>query len=389
MCSQKYDLANVFITEMKRSGPLSRGKIFIIVSAAIVLAATAGLTLFSIEKTVSVKYQHAVNLLESDDYIKAKEEFLCFSGYRDSAVKAKECQDSMDYNYAEALLKSGEYAAAKEAFAALGDFGSAPKKVFECDYQAAAALMDSGKLEEAEGAFLALGGFSDSEEQAGKCRNELDYTAAAELLNQKDYEHAYSLFKPLGDYKDSAEKLKECRNNLDYIAADLAYKEKDFYTAYQGFTQLGSFSDSTKRAARCIQKKPKTGQIYRDHSIHGYESPFGKSYDSRLTLKAPSSGYYVFVKIYWGNRHISSVFIAPGKRATVKLPWLLGEFNQIYSINAAAGKLWFGQRAAFGDNAYYGVVSRDYRMKHNGSYTITLRVNKGKMKYTEISRTGF
>lgn len=374
MYSQNYN-AQFFNEDEPCRKPLSRGKIFMIVSAAIVLAATAGLTLFSMEKIVSVKYEHALALLDSNDYLKAKEEFLCFSGYRDSAAKAKECQESMDFNYAEALFKSGDYASAKEIFAALGDFKGARDKTLECDYRAATALMDSGKLEEAENAFLALGGYLDSKEQAEQCRNELDYTAADELLSRKDYAGALGLFSTIAGYKDSADKAAECQNNIGYTEADTAFKEKKYYTAYTGFMRLGNFSDSAKRAAGCIQKKPGSGQIYRNSKYKSKTCP--------LVFKSPKDGYCTFIKVYNYDVLICSVFIAPGKKVTVKLP------AATYQLKEAIGKIWFGPGEAFGDNNAYYSVSEDLRLQKGTISTLTLRAKKGNMDSSEIGRSDF
>jgi hypothetical protein len=366
----------VFISETLRRKPLPRGKFIMLISAVIVLVMTIGLTLLSIENMYSLKYEQAAALMDSNNLLKAKEEFSDLKGYRDSAGRAQECQDRYDFDCADALLQSGDFINAKTAFIALGDFGNAPEKVMECDYAAAMALMDSGELKEARYAFLALGSFSDSEEQADRCRTELDYIAATELLYQQDYAHALDAFESLGAYKDSESMAKECSNYLDYAKAEKAFSEENFYTAYLGFLNLGIFSDSAERAAACIQKNPKSGQIYRNPTYNSKACP--------LTIKTPKDGYTTFIKIYGGDTLVSSLFIAPGKKVTVKLP------PGTYIIKEAFGITWFGQNEMFGDeDAYYGIVGDNFKLEEGYVYSLTYGSKKGNTESTEIGRADF
>lgn len=374
MYSQKYD-TQVFIADAPRRDPLSRGKIIMIISAAAVLVMTTGLSFFAIEKIFSLKYGQAVALMDSNNFLKAKEEFLSFSGYRDSAARAQECRDSMDFDSAEALLESGDYVSARKIFIALEDFGEAPEKVLECDYKAATELLSAGNTQEAKDAFLVLGDFSDSEERARLCQNEIDYNEAADLLSQEDYTAALDIFESLKGYKDSQSKAVECNNHLDYAKAEKAFSEGNFYTAYLSYIKLGNFSDSAERAAACVQKNPASGQIYRNPNYSKKTCP--------LTIKAPKDGYSTFIKIYHSGTLVSSVFIASGKKVTVNLP------AGTYELREAAGKTWFGQNEAFGDeDAYYG-ASGELKLKKGYICTLSLRVKKGNMDSTEIERSDF
>lgn len=390
------------IADAPRKGPLSRGKIIMIIFAAVVLVMTIGLSFFAIEKMFSLKYEQAVALMDSNDLLKAKEEFLILNGYRDSPEKARECQDRYDFDIANTLLKAGDYVSARKIFAALGNYGEAPEKVKECDYEAAMALMNLGKLQEAKLAFRMLGSFSDSEAQADKCQKEMDYIAAVDLLDRqdyvnaldafrtlntykdspdkaqecmdclygadyaaaikllrnKDYKNALTAFKSLGYYKDSADKAQECQNNLDYIEADKAYKDKLFYTAYVAFSLLGDFSDSAERAARCVQKSPKSGQIYRN--------PRYKSSTSTVMFKAPKSEYSTCLKIYNGNTLVSTVFVASGKNATISLP------AGAYTIKKATGTKWYGSIEAFGTNVSFKTFMSDAVVNPHKIYILNL-----------------
>ncbi len=356
---------------------MPRGKKIMVISALVVLAVTAAFTVFSIEKVFSLKYGHAVALMDSNNYLEAKAEFLNFSGYRDSSAKARECQNRYDFDTADALLGSGDYLSAKKIFAALVDFDGAPDKANECDYNIAADLFKNGEPEKAKAAFIALGDYSDSAVQAEKCQTELDYIAAVELFDKQDYTGALAAFESLKGYKESERKTFECNNHLDYAKAEKAYGEGNFYTAYLGFIKLRYFSDSADRAAACIQPNPASGQIYRNPSYSKKTCP--------LTLKTAKNMLPMFIKIYKGGTLISSVFIAPGKKVTVKLP------AGTYIIKGADGENWFGPNEAFGDDAYYGIVSEKYAMKSGWVYSIAFSAEskRGSSESSDIERSDF
>ncbi len=374
MYLQKSD-TQVYIADIPRKKPLPRGKKFMIITAVAVLAVTIGFTVFSIEKIFSLKYEHAVSLMDSNNYLDARAEFLRFSGYRDSSAKARECQNMYDFHTADAMLKSGDYLSARKIFASLEDFSGAPEKVRECDYDAATDMMEAGKTESAKEAFIALGDFLDSEEKLKQCQTELDYIAAVGLFNKQDYPGALDAFVSLKGYKDSDSRAFECNNHINYAKAEKAFSEGNFYTAYIGFLNLGYFSDSADRAAACIQPDPKSGETYRNRNYSKKTCP--------LTFKTPKSGYSMYIKIYYGSNLISSVFIASGKKVTVKLP------AGTYIIKGAAGENWFGPNEAFGDDAYYGIVYKKYTMKRGWVYSITFGAGKGASESTEIERSDF
>jgi tetratricopeptide (TPR) repeat protein len=401
MYNQNY-YAPVFDEGNARKEPLSRRKIIILISALAVFIATIALTLFSIEAATSAKYDQAVLLMDSD-VLKAKEDFLKLGKYKDSPLRAQECQDRYDFDCADALLASGDYESARSIFLALGDYGKAPEKVIECDYAAAVALMNSGKLEEAKQAFMVLGSYSDYEEQAVKCENEMDYikatdlftkkdytnalkafkslnsykdslqkaqecmdclygadyAAALKLLKKKDYAKALKAFNALGYYKDSADKAQECQNSIDYIAADKAYRAKKFYTAYLVFTRLGDFSNSVKRAAGCIQKKPSSGEVYRN--------PRYRNNTSSITFVAPKSKSSICLKIYKGKTLVSTVFMASSKTATVPFP------AGVYTIKQATGTTWFGYIETFGtDVTFRTIMNKNAVVKSGWTYKLKL-----------------
>lgn len=374
MYTQKSD-TQFFYADAPRKERLPQRKIVMAICAVIVLVMTAGITVLSIEKMFSVKYNQAVQLMDSNNFLKAMQEFLNFSGYRDSAAKAQECQDNIDFDSAATLLQSGDYTAARKIFAELGDFRSAPEKVHECDYADAAALMASGKPEEARDKFEALGSYSNSEEQAALCQMEIDYIAASELMNQQKFADALDAFKSLKGYKDSDDKAFVCTNYLNYAEAEKAFNKKNYYTAYVGFMQLGSFSDSADRAAACIQKKPRSGKTY--------YSPMSGAVSCPVTFKAPNDGYYTYIKIYKSGSLIFTLFIAPGKKVTEWLP--AGTFE----IRMGIGKTWFGQNEAFGDEDSYYDSSKGFKLKKGYRYTLSLRAKKGNVDSTGIGRSDF
>lgn len=77
------------------------------------------------------RYIDAGVLMESGDFVKAKEEFLSLGDYRDSSLLVQEC----DYRNAQTLTEAGELLAAREIFLSLGTYAQAEGWASECEYR--------------------------------------------------------------------------------------------------------------------------------------------------------------------------------------------------------------------------------------------------------------
>ena len=131
----------------------------------------------------------------------------------------------------------------------------------------------------------------------------------------------------------------EMLNDEDYQAGLQFMKKKKYYSAYESF----GYSDlkaAAKKAKECIQKWPKTGEIYHNKSMKG---------NMKLTVEVKAdSNRATLVRIYKGSTLASCLFIrGSGKATTKSLP------AGTYVIKKGTGTQWFGLKEAFGRYGTY------------------------------------
>ena len=104
---------------------------------------------------------------------------------------------AQNYHAAEALYASGEYAQAAQAFEAMGDYEDAPERALASHYAHADALLSNGEYDSALTAFTALGDYSDAPARMLG----VHYTHAEALLAAGDYDGAIAEFEAAGSYE--------------------------------------------------------------------------------------------------------------------------------------------------------------------------------------------
>ena len=114
----------------------------------------------------SSDYKAANQLLDSGNYIEAKEEFIALGDYKDSAEKAKEAQ----LLYARELCDSGKYLEASEAFMVLGDYGNATEGANEAQRLYAIELCDSGKYSDSIAILVEIEDYAPAKETLNDVR---------------------------------------------------------------------------------------------------------------------------------------------------------------------------------------------------------------------------
>ena len=164
---------------MRRSQSGKALKIAII--AAISAIVLTGLVLLTIKVIVpTVKYNNAVSLMASGQYIEAIHAFRRLDGYKDSDKKIEQCE----------LLR--------EEQSDLEDL--------EWRYNKALAYMEQGKYDLAIKNFEKIPGYKDSESKRAEClplRTEQWYHEAVQLINEGKAAQAAIALGKLGDYKDA------------------------------------------------------------------------------------------------------------------------------------------------------------------------------------------
>ena len=133
------------------------------------------------------------------------------------------------YNEAVNLLESGEYLQAIDLFTELGGHKDSKTKNRECEYQMAISMMENGHYEEAISIFQNLTGYKDSLDKINECNinmetGEIDtlYSRAVELMNNGMYEEALTSFEAISAAKDCSGEIVQCRKMqiLSYKVGD-------------------------------------------------------------------------------------------------------------------------------------------------------------------------
>lgn len=250
----------------------------IVVSLVAVLIIAVSLVSLFINNVITPanRYNNAIALMESGDWLKARDILLLLEDYKDSENLLEQCNDEIikyQYECAVQMMKGEKYADAINAFEELNgykdsealqlestykyalylidnkDFSKALElldivkddrdvtdEINKATYGKAIQLLESKKYEEAAGLFNSLKGYEDATERA----NESYYKWAIDKMNNKSFLDAVVVFEKLGNYKDSLEKVKECR----YISAKDYVDSYDYDAAKNQFTMISGYKDS-------------------------------------------------------------------------------------------------------------------------------------------------
>lgn len=107
------------------------------------------------------------------------------------------------YNKAVELLESGNYETAIASFEEMGEYRDADERIKECWYKQGEELFNNGRYKEASEIFNKLLDYSDSKDKY----NESIYQLALPFYEAGDLDNSNPLFEKIKDYKDSAQKI--------------------------------------------------------------------------------------------------------------------------------------------------------------------------------------
>lgn len=162
------------------------------------------------------RYSNAVELMNTGDWLEARDILLSLDDYKDSEDLLEQCNNN----------------------------------IFAIKYDSALQLMNNQKYEDAISLFKELEGYKDSDDLIQKCEISLldiSYNDALQLMKNGEFESAISLFESIIDYKDSKEKIEECKNfikdNLYFNAISLA-NEGEYKNAVTILEGLDNYKDS-------------------------------------------------------------------------------------------------------------------------------------------------
>jgi len=161
------------------------------------------------------------------------------------------------YNDAVALMDSGDWLKAKDILLSLDDYKDSEDLLEKCNnrlldyqYDSAIQMINDKKYEEAISILEKLDGHKDSEELIEKCKIallDIAYNDAAQLMKDGEFESAIASFEAIVDHKDSKEKIEECKNCIKeklYSNAIALAKEGNYKRAVTILEELDNYKDS-------------------------------------------------------------------------------------------------------------------------------------------------
>ncbi len=206
------------------------------------------------------RYNDAVELMENEEWLKAKDILLSLDDYKDSEDLLEQCNNEIladKYENAQRLINNGKYSEALQILEEITDYKDSEALIKQCrdalqeeDYNNAIQLMENGEYEKAISEFSKLSGYKDSSSLIKECENgilEQKYLAAIELMNKADYENAIIAFEELSDYKNASSLITQCKekiNESQYNEAVKLANKGAYEEAITIFKSLGNYKDS-------------------------------------------------------------------------------------------------------------------------------------------------
>lgn len=210
----------------------------------------------------ALRYQKAVQLMESGQYEKASEAFAAMGSFRNADAQATEGR----YKQAQALAEKGDLESlskALEIYQELGDYEDSALRVQQTMYAIGEAYFADKQYDQAADRFQTLGDYEDSADQLKLCI----YTQADELYQNEQYSLAQALFANVADYSDAAERVRGCQ----YAMAKDSEEAGDDAQAAQLYLQAGDYEDAAQRYVECLYRsavaEEKNGNMERAGSL--------------------------------------------------------------------------------------------------------------------------
>ena len=248
----------------KRKVAFKKGIKISVIAAAIITALViiVSLALLFINNVIvpANRYNDAIALMDSGDWLKARDILESLDDYKDSEDLLDQCNDKIldaTYNHAIELMEEGKYSEAIDVFEELDGYKESERFIEQCEialldaaYDQALQLMNEGKYTDAIKGFEKLNGHKDSKEQISFCKNallDIAYDYAIQLMAAGKFEMAISAFETIIDHKDSRVKIEECQGKIDEGQYDTAIQlasQGKYKDAVEVLEKLGDYEDS-------------------------------------------------------------------------------------------------------------------------------------------------
>lgn len=127
-------------------------------TASAIVAVAAAVFLITNVVIPNIKYNAAVDLMTTEQYVEAIAAFEAMDGYKDSVANITECK----YNHATVLMNEGNYTEAIYVFQNIEKYKDSKDKIFECRYNIAITHMEAKEFAQAEAILSSLDGYASS-----------------------------------------------------------------------------------------------------------------------------------------------------------------------------------------------------------------------------------
>ena len=151
-----------------------------------------------------------------------------------------------------------------------------------------------------------------------------------------------------------------------YEEAMALFNEEKYYSARQAFIE-SQYGDWEEMAAKCVRERPSAGELWHD--------PATKSKEISLTFRIDQpEDQSIFIRIFKYGKPVSNLFVPGPGNVTVKLPG-----TSLYTIRDGIGRVWYGEKEAFGREGSYETMIFDDKGKETifleSGYEYTISIN--------------
>lgn len=202
----------------------------------------------------------------------------------------------------------------------------------------------------------------------------LDYSFTPEVYLTEEEKEAFNLFgvdsckEFLADYADKAANPNGYQDRYD--AAMALFNDGKYYSARQEFIE-SKYGDWKEMAAKCIRRRPSTGELWHDPNIWVK--------DMYLTFRIDQpDDTSIFIRLFKDDKPVSYLFVAGPGEVTAQLPG-----NGYYTVKDGIGTEWYGEKEAFGPDGSYETMTFDETgaekvyLQSYYEYTISINIGGG------------
>lgn len=250
---------------------------------------------------------------------------------------------SIRYNIAMNLYESDEFLQAADIFDKLGNYKNSDRYTQRCKneyyYGQAVSLFEDDQFEQALVIFEELDSYEDAESYLTECKAEIKYKQAVALMRDENYEDAIELFTELGHMHDSAERIITCEKYIRYMIAEYIFGLGNYKLAKEKYEELSDFEDSSNmvQTLELLEEYYEFAEDLADgvSNLYVYEgSELKELYKNRQTKDIVKSDYHRYLYLN-AVRSIKSGLLLTVEERLNALPDDYRQKEELYEIVSA------------------------------------------------------